>query len=309
MEAERFVILADEGSVNERIDSVIAGEIEGLSRSRVQTLIDEGAVIVSGVPCLSKKYKVKAGDRIEILVEPVESLVIEPENILLDIRYEDDDVIVVNKPQGMVVHPAVGNLNGTLVNALLYHCGDHLSDLNGPVRPGIVHRIDKDTSGLILAAKNNAAHEALAEQFFYHTITRTYIALVRDNIKEDDGTIDLPIGRDPSNRFRRCVNGANPKNAVTHYKVLERFGDMTLVSCELETGRTHQIRVHMAHIKHPVVGDALYGPRKTRSTADGQFLHAAVLGFDHPTTGEYMVFTAALPDRFLKMLESLRKSR
>ena len=309
MEAERFVIYAEERHVNERIDSVIADEIEALSRSKVQSLIDEGAVIVSGVPCVSKKYKVKAGDEIEILVEPEEGLKIEPENIPLDIRYEDDDVIVVNKPQGMVVHPAVGNLTGTLVNALLYHCGENLSDINGPVRPGIVHRIDKDTSGLIMAAKNNFAHESLAAQLYEHTITRQYIALVRDNIKEDDGTVDLPIGRDPSNRFRRCVNGANPKEAVTHYKVLERFGDVTLISCELETGRTHQIRVHMAHIKHPILGDALYGPRKTRASADGQYLHAAVLGFDHPVTGEYMEFEAELPERFLKKLKALRKSR
>ena len=216
------------------------------------------------------------------------------------------DVIVVNKPRGMVVHPGAGNMTGTLVNALLFHCGDRLSDLNGPVRPGIVHRIDKDTSGLLMAAKTNEAHASLARQLAEHSTTRRYLALVRDNIREEEGTVDQPLGRDPKNRLRRAVNGENPKRAVTHFRVLERYGPVTLVECRLETGRTHQIRVHMAYIGHPLLGDPLYGPRKTRSGAEGQFLHAAVLGFRHPVTGQYLEFRADPPEPFLHELDLLR---
>ena len=213
---------------------------------------------------------------------------------------------MVNKPRGMVVHTGAGNMTGTLVNALLFHCGDRLSDLNGPVRPGIVHRIDKETSGLLMAAKTNEAHASLARQLAEHSTTRRYLALVRDNIREEEGTVDQPLGRDPKNRLRRAVNGENPKRAVTHFRVLERYGPVTLVECRLETGRTHQIRVHMAYIGHPLLGDPLYGPRKTRSGAEGQFLHAAVLGFRHPVTGQYLEFRADPPELFLHELDLLR---
>ena len=225
---------------------------------------------------------------------------------------------MVNKPRGMVVHPAPGNYSGTLVNALLYYPGkEHLSDVNGDVRPGIVHRIDKDTSGLLMVAKNNEAHKSLAEQLYVHSIRRQYIALVQDNIKDDDGTIDAPIGRDRKNRMKRSVNGENPKRAVTHFHVLERFGFCTLIACQLETGRTHQIRVHMASIKHPLVGDPMYGSRKTwkgqmaqlLSRMQGQLLHAQILGFNHPRTGKYMEFRAPLPEEFEKVLAYLREKR
>jgi 23S rRNA pseudouridine1911/1915/1917 synthase len=238
--------------------------------------------------------------------DPVE-LNIEPENIPLDIVYEDDDVLVINKPRGMVVHPAVGNMNGTLVNAIMYHCGDRLSSINGVIRPGIVHRIDKDTSGLLMVAKSDKAHLSLSKQLYEHTITRKYTALVQDNIKQDEGTIDLPIGRDPKNRLKKTVNGIGAKDAVTHFTVRERYGEYTLVECRLETGRTHQIRVHMAYIKHPLVGDPLYGSKKQVFDVNGQLLHAGVLGFVHPETGEYMEFTSELPEEFSQVIDKLRK--
>lgn len=238
--------------------------------------------------------------------DPVK-LTIEAENIPLDIVYEDDDVLVVNKPRGMVVHPAVGNLDGTMVNAIMYHCGDRLSSINGVVRPGIVHRIDKDTSGLLMVAKNDKAHMSLSKQLYHHTITRKYLALVQDNIKQDSGTVDLPIGRDPKNRLKKAVNGSGAKNAVTHFKVLERFGEYTLIECQLETGRTHQIRVHMAYIKHPLVGDPLYGSKKQIFDVDGQLLHAETLGFIHPTTGEYMEFQVDMPKEFQNVIDHLRE--
>ena len=230
-----------------------------------------------------------------------------PENIPLEIVYEDDDVIVVDKPRGMIVHPADRTVSGTLVNALMYHCGDRLSDVNGKFRPGIVHRIDKDTSGLIMAAKNNEAHASLERQLFLHTVTRRYLALVRDNIKEETGTVDMPIGRDAKNRIRRAVNGIGCKHAVTHYRVIERFGSATLIECVLETGRTHQIRVHMAFINHPLLEDPLYGWRKDRTKAVGQMLHAAVLGFTHPSTGRYMEFQSEPPAVFTERVALLRK--
>ena len=233
----------------------------------------------------------------------------EPQNIPLEILYEDEDVIVVNKPRGMVVHPSAGNWDGTLVNAIMYHCGDSLSSINGAIRPGIVHRIDKDTSGLLMIAKNNKAHESLAEQLRVHSVTREYRALVYDNIREDELTIDIPIGRDERNRLRRAVNGSNPKEAVTHVKVLERYGKYTLIAARLETGRTHQIRVHLSHIKHPLVGDITYGPKKQIYGLDGQLLHAKTLGFIHPSTGEYMEFDSPLPDYFKDILERIERSR
>ena len=225
-----------------------------------------------------------------------------------EVTYEDDDVILINKPKGMVVHPAAGHTSGTIVNALLYHCKDSLSGINGVIRPGIVHRIDMDTTGVIIACKNDASHNCIAAQLKEHSITRRYYAIVHGNLKEDEGVIDAPIGRDPNNRKRMAINHKNGKNAVTHYKVLERFGRFTWIECRLETGRTHQIRVHMASIGHPLLGDALYGPTKCQYQLQGQTLHAYVLGFIHPSTGEYMEFQAPLPDYFEDLLKKLRQS-
>lgn len=281
--------------------------IEDVSRSHIQNLFDLGGIRVNGEQCQVKKYKASEGDVIEVSVPDPVKLAIEAEDIPLDVVYEDEDILIVNKPRGMVVHPAVGNLDGTLVNAIMYHCGDRLSSINGVVRPGIVHRIDKDTSGLLMVAKNDKAHVSLSKQLYKHTITRKYIALVQDNIKQDEGVVDMPIGRDPKNRLKKAVNGANPKNAVTHYRVIERFGEYTLIECQLETGRTHQIRVHMAYIKHPLVGDPLYGSKKQIFNVDGQLLHAGTIGFIHPSTGDYMEFTEDIPEEFQQVLEQLRK--
>jgi len=286
---------------------VIAGLIDGVSRSHVQGLFDIGGIRVNGQQCTAKNFKISEGDVVEVTIpDPVE-LNIEAENIPLDIVYEDNDVLVINKPRGMVVHPAVGNMSGTLVNAVMYHCGDRLSSINGVIRPGIVHRIDKDTSGLLMVAKSDRAHISLSKQLYEHTITRKYTALVQDNIKQDSGTIDLPLGRDPKNRLKKAVNGIGAKDAVTHYTVMERYGEYTLVEWRLETGRTHQIRVHMAYIKHPLVGDPLYGSKKQVFDVNGQLLHAGVLGFVHPETGEYMEFTSELPEEFTQVLDKLRK--
>ena len=289
--------------------------LEDISRSRAQQLIEQGNVQVAGAVIASKKLKPKAGDIVEVIVPDPKELDVEPEDIPLDIVYEDDDVIVVNKPRGMVVHPAPGNQNGTLVNALLFHCAGSLSSINGVKRPGIVHRIDKDTSGLIMAAKTDFAHTELSRQLFEHSVTRRYQALVRDNLKDDEGVIDEPIGRDRKDRKKRAVDGSNPKHAVTHYRVLERFGSCTLVECRLETGRTHQIRVHMAYIRHPLLGDPVYGhgdetvrvAGMSVKVTGGQMLHAGVLGFVHPRTGEYMEFRADLPDDFKNLLDKLRR--
>ena len=288
-----------------RIDSVLSLLLTEASRNYIVKLIEKGQLNVNGKTETSKKYKVKEGDVVTITIPEPEVLKVEPEDIPLDIVYEDDDVLVVNKPRGMVVHPAQGNYNGTLVNAIMYHCGDRLSSINGVIRPGIVHRIDKDTSGLLVIAKNDKAHESLSEQLRVHSINRRYVALVYDNIREDEGTVDLPIGRDPANRLKKRVNGENPKNAVTHYEVLERFGKYTLLRLKLETGRTHQIRVHMAYMKHPIVGDPLYGPAKQPAFLNGQMLHAMILGFVHPSTGEYMEFRTDLPEDFLSNMRKL----
>ena len=287
------------------MDSVLSLILQEYSRSYLSKLIEDGAVLVNGNPETSKKYKVKEGDEISIRIPEAKPLDVEAEDIPLDIVYEDDDLMVINKPRGMVVHPAAGNYTGTLVNAVMAHAGDSLSSINGVIRPGIVHRIDKDTSGLIMVAKNNRAHESLSAQLKEHSITRRYVALVYDNIVNDNGTIDAPIGRDPKNRLRKKVNGEAPRRAVTHYKVLERYGKYTLCEMKLETGRTHQIRVHMAYIKHPLVGDPLYGPSKQPAFLKGQMLHAKVLGFVHPTTGEYMEFTQELPEDFLENMRRL----
>lgn len=305
MNSEKYTFFIDEESNGTRIDRVLSLLLAESSRSYIQKLIEKGNVTVDGQICTSKKYKVTSGQQVELLMPPPENLSVEPENIPLDIVYEDEDVLVVNKPRGMVVHPAAGNYTGTLVNAVLYHCGDRLSSINGVIRPGIVHRIDKDTSGLLMIAKNNVAHEALSEQLAEHSITRRYTALVYHNLTEDEGTVDAPIGRDPKNRLRMAVTSQNSKRAVTHWKVLERFGRYTLIEARLETGRTHQIRVHMAYIHHPLVGDMVYGPKKQPLTEDGQMLHARVLGFVHPRTGEYMEFQRPLPPEFMAVLQKL----
>ena len=302
-----YSFIIDQDNQSTRIDSVLSLLLPDTSRSFIQKLIEDGNLTVNGKNCTKKKYLTIAGDRVELRIPEPEQLKIEAENIPLEIVYEDDDVLVVNKPKGMVVHPAVGNYTGTLVNAVMYHCGERLSSINGVIRPGIVHRIDKDTSGLLMIAKNDMAHESLSAQLAAHSITRRYTALVYDNLVQDEGTVDTPIGRDPANRLRQAVTAQNSKRAVTHWRVLERFGRYTLIEARLETGRTHQIRVHMAYSKHPLVGDPVYGPKKQSLTQDGQMLHAGVLGFVHPRTGDYMEFTAPLPAYFTEILQKLRK--
>lgn len=287
-----------------RIDKVLTTLEPEITRSQLKNLINDGHVTVNGQP-VKPKYKVQAGDKISLVKPEPQSLELTPENIPLDIVYEDDDVIVVNKPQGMVVHPAPGHPDHTLVNALLYH--SPLSTINGTFRPGIVHRIDKDTSGLLMVAKNDLAHQSLAEQLRNKTNKREYLALVYGQIKEDEGTIDAPLGRNPQDRKKQAVVKGG-RHAVTHFKVIKRYDNFTLVKCILETGRTHQIRVHMKYIGHPLVGDPLYGPRKVIGK-NGQFLHAALLGFKHPRTGEEMVFEAPLPENFQKMLDKLDKQQ
>lgn len=296
-----------------RLDLVLSACLENFSRSFIQKLFENGRITVNGEVCREKKQKAVSGAVVGIEIPVPEKLQVEAENIPLDIVYEDKDVLVVNKPAGMVVHPAPGNYTGTLVNALMHHCGDELSSINGIIRPGIVHRTDKDTSGLLMVAKNDKAHNSLSQQLADHSITRRYRAIVYNNIKEDEGTVDKPIGRDPRNRLRNTVTDLNSKNAVTHYRVLERFGRFTFIEAELETGRTHQIRVHMAYLKHPLLGDELYGPAKSREASrlgvKRQMLHAGVLGFVHPATGEYMEFCSRLPGDFEDTLEKLRKDR
>lgn len=286
-----------------RLDKAMA-DLTKYSRTVTNELIKDGQVTVNG-NIAKAKYKVQEGDVIEF-TEPVEE-VLEylPEDLSLDIVYEDDDVAVVNKPQGMVVHPSAGHTSGTLVNGLMHQI-KNLSGINGVIRPGIVHRIDKDTSGLLMVAKNDSAHEKLAEQLKAKTSKRRYLAIVHGNLPSDKGMIEAPIGRNPKDRKSQAVI-ASGKPAVTRFEVIERFNDYTLISLELETGRTHQIRVHMAYIGHPVAGDPLYGPRKTLTPNEGQFLHAEVLGFEHPTTGEWMEFTAPAPEVFQKAIEKLRE--
>lgn len=301
---ETIQLNVDEESKDVRLDVYLSDKLEGKSRSFVQNLIGEGCVFVNK-SIKKSNYKLRQDDRIEInLPEPV-LLDVKPENIPLDIVYEDSDVIVVNKPQGMVVHPAAGVHEGTLVNALMAHCKD-LSSINGVTRPGIVHRIDKDTSGIIVVAKNDNAHNKLAEQLKDHSMTRRYIALVEGIIKQDEGTVDAPLARHPIERIKIAVV-KDGRKAVTHYRVCERYKNSTLVECRLETGRTHQIRVHMAYIGHPLVGDPVYGYSKQRFKLNGQLLHAKVLGFIHPSSEKYMEFEAALPEYFEKVLNILRK--
>lgn len=286
-----------------RIDKVLAGIITDTSRSQLKKWIENGNVTVNG-SIVKPKYKLQSGDQVKVVPEQLQKIDLKPEKIPLDIVYEDDDVIVVNKPQGMVVHPAPGHPDHTLVNALLYH--SPLSHINGEFRPGIVHRIDKDTSGLLMVAKNDRAHRSLAAQLKAKTNKREYVALVHGVIKEDQGTIDAPLGRSKQDRKKQAVV-PDGRHAVTHFKVLKRYQHYTLVACRLETGRTHQIRVHMKYIGHPLAGDPLYGPRKTLP-GNGQFLHARLLGFKHPVTGKEMLFTAPLPDWFDKMIKHLDRT-
>ena len=309
---ERLTLTAGPEDKGSRLDAFIGYNADELSRSYAVKLIDQGLVSVNGSPAASKKQAVFDGDEIVIELPEPEALDVKAEDIPLEIVYEDDDVAVINKPRGMVVHPGPCNYSGTLVNAIMHHMGDSLSSINGVIRPGIVHRIDKDTSGLLMIAKNDKAHESLAAQLAEHSVTREYTALCYDNIKEEEITIDEPIGRDPKNRLRNAVRGASAKDAITHIKVTERFGKYTLVKAILETGRTHQIRVHMAYIHHPLVGDELYGFRKQSDKVEGvkvsgQLLHAGTLGFIHPSTGEYMEFHSDLPEIFETVLEKLRK--
>ncbi|MBR3993382.1 MAG: RluA family pseudouridine synthase [Anaerotignum sp.] len=301
-----FTFAAEKEDVGTRIDVFLAENMEDLSRSGVQKLIDEGMITLNGGKTKAN-YKLREKDVIDVTVPEVKEVEILPEDIPLDILYEDADVIVVNKPQGMVVHPAPGHTSGTLVNALMFHCGDDLSGINGEKRPGIVHRIDKDTSGVLMIAKNDMAHQSLAAQLAEHSITRKYNAVVYNGFNEDEGTVNEPIGRNPQDRKKMAVTQKHSRHAVTHYRVIERMEKFTLIEAQLETGRTHQIRVHMTYIGHPLLGDPVYGPKKQPVSLEGQALHARVLGFIHPRTGEYMEFEAPLPPYFEALLERLRK--
>lgn len=299
-----ITLTATDEFIGERLDKFIAENSE-ISRSYAAKLCEEGLVQIGG-RAVTKKYKITGGEEIEIDLPEPEEISAQPEDIPLNIVYEDDDVIVINKPQGMVVHPAAGNEKGTLVNALMYHCKGNLSAINGVIRPGIVHRIDKDTSGLLICAKTNEAHLSLANQLKERKPLRKYIALVNGNIKEDEGTVNKPIDRNPKDRKKMAVVQGG-REAVTHYRVLERFGRYTLVECILETGRTHQIRVHLASIGHSIVGDPLYGMKKEKFNLPGQLLHARTIGFKHPKTGEIMEFTSDIPPYFTEILEKLRR--
>lgn len=289
----------------ERIDKLLSSLMDSFSRSYIQKLLSGGHLLVNGQAVLKSSYKVKTDDDIKLFVPPAEQLNIEAEDIPLDVLYEDDDLIVVNKPKGMVVHPAPGHYTGTLVNALLFHCKGQLSGINGILRPGIVHRIDKDTTGSVIACKNDRAHNSIAGQLKVHSITRKYHAIVCGILKEDEGTIHKSIGRDSRDRKKMAVVTSGGKDAVTHYRVLKRFEQYTYVECELETGRTHQIRVHMANIGHPLLGDEVYGSAKCPYKLQGQTLHAKILGFEHPVTGTYIETDAPLPAYFQHLLEIL----
>lgn len=304
--AELYNLTVEPAQAGMRLDAFLAEALDGISRSHGVKLIEAGKVTIAG-QALNKKYALKAGDEVDVEVpEPVEAEIL-AEDIPLDIVYEDDALLVIHKKQGMVVHPGAGNYTGTLVNALLHYCKDTLSGINGVLRPGIVHRIDKDTSGLLVVAKTDAAHRALSDQLQDRSLSREYYAIVNGNIKEDTLQINLPIGRNPSDRKKMCVTTHNAREAITNVQVLERYGKYTLVACKLQTGRTHQIRVHMAHFGHSIVGDPVYGVKKEAFKLNGQLLHARAIRFVHPTTGESMAFEAPLPQYFTDTLEKIRK--
>ena len=301
-----YYFSAEDTDTGKRADKFLSDKLENISRSALQEYFSDGNVLVNGKQ-QGKNYRLRFNDRLEVRIpEPVVYEAV-AENIPLDIVYEDSDVIIVNKPKNMVVHPAAGNYSGTLVNALLHHCKDSLSGINGVLRTGIVHRIDKNTSGLLIVAKNDTAHRKIAEQIKDHSFTREYEAVVCGNIKENEGTVNQPIGRNPNDRKKMAVTAVNSKEAVTHFKVLQRFGQYTHIAVTLETGRTHQIRVHMAYINHPVAGDDVYGSDKLTSKLGGQCLHARKIGFVHPSSGEYMEFTSELPRYFSDFLTELKK--
>ena len=301
----KLTLIAD--TAGERLDAFLARSVEDLSRSAAQKLLEKGAVTLSGRPA-KKNEKTAEGMTVEVELPDPEPIDVVPQNIPLDVAYEDADVIVINKPVGLVVHPAPGHPDGTLVNALLYHCGDSLSGINGQLRPGIVHRIDRDTSGLIIAAKNDKAHVALADQLQDHSLARVYEAVVHGNIREDEGTVDAPIGRHPIDRKKMAIDRKDGRRAVTHWTVLGRYPGYTHIQCRLETGRTHQIRVHMASIGHPLVGDPVYGGnRKSLPGLVGQCLHARKLRFVHPSTGELVEVECPLPDWFERVLRQINK--
>lgn len=303
---DKIIFQVEKENTGIRIDKYLSDNMENISRSYLQKLLKDKSITVNN-KAIKANYKVQEGDMVSVSVPEPEEPDILPEEIPLDILYEDDSLMVVNKPKDMVVHPSAGHTSGTLVNAVLFHCKGNLSGINGIMRPGIVHRIDKDTTGALLICKTDTCHRILAEQLKVHSITRKYRAVVQGNLKDDEGTVEGPIGRHTTDRKKMAINYKNGKEAITHYRVLERFGNATYIECQLETGRTHQIRVHMASIGHPLLGDTTYGSSKNPYHLQGQALHAMVLGFLHPVTNEYMEFTAPLPEYFLKLLEKLRK--
>lgn len=300
-----YKFIVDDAYAGERIDKTLSELLDNQTRSYIQKLIKDNAVNVNG-SIVKANYKLRDEDVIEVTIPDAKALDVKAQDIPLDILYEDNDILMINKPKGMVVHPSAGHTEGTLVNAVMFHCQNNLSGINGVLRPGIVHRIDMDTTGVLVVCKNDMSHLSITEQLKVHSITRRYRAIVHNNVKEDEGSVEGPIGRNPNDRKKMAVNYKNGKDAVTHYKVLERFGNFTYIECELETGRTHQIRVHMASINNPLLGDTLYGPAKCPYKLEGQTLHAMVLGLKHPRTGEYIEVSAPLPEYFEKLLNTFR---
>ena len=299
------VKIIDETDAGTRIDRYLTGQLEDISRSHIQKLLERGEIRVNNQQ-IKPNYKLKAGDEVIIIADTAPQPVdIVPQDIPLDIIYEDDDLLIINKPKGMVVHPAAGHWDGTLVNAIMFHCGDRLSGINGELRPGIVHRIDKDTTGSLVVCKNDQAHIAIAEQIAVHSIRRVYEGIIHGSLPQQSGTVDAPIGRDPKNRKRMAVEKVHGKQAITHYTVLKSFANYSYVRFELETGRTHQIRVHMAHLGHPLLGDEVYGPKKCPFKLQGQTLHAKVIGLVHPSTGEYVEWEAPLPEYFTRLISQM----
>ncbi len=302
-----YEFIAEKEILSIRLDRFLADNLEDYSRSVIQNLIKEGNIKVNDKE-IKANYIIKPLDHISVVIPEAREIDIIPENISLDILYEDDDILIVNKPKGMVVHPSNGHESGTLVNAIMYHCKDNLSGINGEIRPGIVHRIDMDTTGSLIICKNDNAHRFIAEQIAVHSINRIYEGIVHGVIKEEEGTIETLIGRSPTDRKKMAVLRENGREAITHFRVIRRFKDYTYCEFKLETGRTHQIRVHMSHINHPLVGDNVYGPKKCPFKLQGQTLHAKTIGFLHPRTHEYVEFTAPTPDYFVKLLQKLERN-